>query len=223
PAALVGVPHRFALDVVTGGGFSNSVDFTVIGVTNIPNCSAGAAKPGGVAIDEQRNLAVVANTACGPGSIMRLNPAANFGSIVAAVPTGGTPTGVAVLPRLSSTLGVAVVTNNSSGTISILDLDKKAPAVSPDLTVGTNPTGVAINPQTNLAVIANTGSNSISAVDLTPLTASPAGTLTVLGPVGVDQQPLAVAIDPDRGSNGRGLAVVTALQLNGAAPPTGVL
>jgi DNA-binding beta-propeller fold protein YncE len=82
---------------------------------------------------------------------------------------------------------------------------------------------VAINQQTNLAVIANTGSNSVSAIDLTPLTATPVGTLTVLGPVGVDISPIAVAIDPDRGTNSRGLAVVSALQTNGASSPFGVL
>src|SRR5262249_38254465 len=159
-----------------------------------------------------RNLAVVTNTACAQVSLISLNPAGPFGTIVGSIPTGGTPTGVAIQPRLAATsLGVAVVTNNSSNSISILDLDQKKQAVT-DLTVGTNPTGVAIDQQTNLAVIANTGSNSISAVDLSPLVATPVGTLSVLGPVGVDQSPIAVAIDPDRGTSGRGLAVVTALQ-----------
>jgi DNA-binding beta-propeller fold protein YncE len=213
PPALVGVPHRYAVDVVTGSVFSNSVAFSVIGVTAIPDCSAGAAKPGGVAIDEQRNLAVVTNTACAQVSLISLNPAGAFGAIVGSIATGGTPTGVAIQPRLSATVGVAVVTNNSSNSVSILDLDQKKQLVT-DLTVGTQPTGVAINPQTNLAVIANTGSNSVSTIDLSPLVASPVGTLSVVGPVGVDQNPIAVAIDPDRGSNGRGLAVVSALQFN---------
>jgi DNA-binding beta-propeller fold protein YncE len=39
----------------------------------------------------------------------------------------------------------------------------------------------------------------------------------------VDQNPIAVAIDPDRGTNGRGLAVVTCLVLNGAAAPSGTI
>ena len=227
PKALLSAPHRFAVDVVTGNVFSNTVDFTVLESVNVPACGTVAtpiaAAPGGVAIDEQRNLAVVTNTACSQVSLISLDPANKFGQIVGTIPTGGTPTGVAVLPRVSTTaLGIAVVTNNASGSVSILDLDKQMQAVK-DLTVGTNPTGVAINQQTNLAVIANTGSNSISAIDLTPLTATPVGTLTVQGPVGVDQSPIAVAIDPDRGSNSRGLAVVSALQLNGASTPFGVL
>jgi DNA-binding beta-propeller fold protein YncE len=54
------------------------------------------------------------------------------------------------------------------------------------------------------------------------LTASPIGTLAP-ATVAVNQNPIAVAIDPDRGSNGRGLAVVTCLQLNGASAPFGSL
>jgi DNA-binding beta-propeller fold protein YncE len=217
PKAFLGAPHRFAVDVVTGNIFSNVVDYTVLEAVGVPACgTAGApiaAAPGGVAIDEQRNLAVVTNTACHQVSLLSLDPLNKFGQLVGSIQTGDTPTGVAVLPRLSATLGVAVVTNNASGTVSILDLDKQTQAAK-DVTVGSNPTGVAINQETNLAVIANTGSNSVSAIDLTPLTATPVGTLAVLGPVGVDQSPLAVAIDPDRGTNGRGLAVVSALQLS---------
>src|SRR5262249_42880397 len=136
PAPMVGVPHRYAVDVVAGTSFSNPVSLSVIGVTAIPACgTAGSpvpAAPGGIAIDEQRKLAVVTNTACAQVSLISLAPA-NFGSLVGAIPTGGTPTGVAVLPRLSATLGVAVVTNNSSNSISILDLDKRMQAVT-DLT-----------------------------------------------------------------------------------------
>src|SRR5207302_10083979 len=90
------------------------------------------------------------------------------------------------------------------------------------VTVGTGPSGVASDQETNLAVVANTSSNTVSTIDLTPLTASPIGTLTP-GTVAVDQNPIAVAIDPDRGTNGRGLAVVTCLQVSGASSPQGAL
>ena len=43
------------------------------------------------------------------------------------------------------------------------------------------------------------------------------------GTAAVDQNPIAVAIDPDRGTNGRGLAVVTCLQVSGASSPSGAL
>jgi DNA-binding beta-propeller fold protein YncE len=88
--------------------------------------------------------------------------------------------------------------------------------------VGTAPSGVAIDQETNLAVIANTGSNTVSTIDLTPLTATPVGALAPTS-VAVDQNPIAVAIDPDRGTNGRGLAVVTCLVLNGSSSPFGAL
>src|SRR5882672_6926138 len=230
PIGILTGPRHFALDVVNNLGIgSNVMDFTVVEEVPIPDCSGTAAAPGGVAIDELHNIALVTNTACHQVSVISLDPANNFGTVLKAIQTGGTPTVVAVLPRLTITgqaaggSGVAVVTNNSANTVTILDLASLAPVTGvTDIAVGTAPSGVAINPETNLAVIANTGSNSVSTLDLTPLTASPIGTLTP-ATIAVDQNPIAVAIDPDRGTNGRGLAVVTCLQLNGAAPPFGCL
>ena len=230
PIGILTGPRHFALDVVNNLGIgSNVMDFTVVEEVPIPACSGTAAAPGGVAIDELHNIALVTNTACHQVSAISLDPANNFGTVLKAIQTGGTPTGVAVLPRLAITgqsagaSGVAVVTNNSANTVTILDLASLAPVTGViDIAVGTAPSGVAINQETNLAVIANTGSNSVSTLDLTPLTASPIGTLSP-ATVAVNQSPIAVAIDPDRGTNGRGLAVVTTLQLNGASAPFGAL
>src|SRR6266481_6211883 len=230
PIGILTGPRHFALDVVNNLGIgSNVMDFTVVEEVPIPDCSGTAAAPGGVAIDELHNIALVTNTACHQVSVISLDPANNFGTVLKVIQTGGTPTDVAVLPRLTITgqaagaSGVAVVTNNSANTVTILDLASLAPMTGvTDIAVGTAPSGVAINPETNLAVIANTGSNSVSTLDLTPLTASPIGTLSP-ATVAVNQSPIAVAIDPDRGTNGRGLAVVTTLQLNGASTPFGAL
>jgi DNA-binding beta-propeller fold protein YncE len=230
PIGILTGPRHFALDVVNNLGIgSNVMDFTVVEEVPIPACSGTAAAPGGVAIDELHNIALVTNTGCHQVSAISLDPANNFGTVLKAIQTGGTPTGVAVLPRLVITgqaagaSGVAVVTNNSANTVTILDLASLAPVTGvTDIAVGTAPSGVAINPETNLAVIANTGSNSVSTLDLTPLTKSPIGSLAP-ATVAVNQNPIAVAIDPDRGTNGRGLAVVTTLQLNGASTPFGAL
>ena len=236
PGGTLGIldgPHHFALDVVTGGVASNVMDFTVLEEIPIPACSGTAtttaAAPGGVAIDELHNLALVTNTGCNVVSVISLDPAKNFGTILKPIPTGQGPTGVAVLPRLAvtgqpaGTSGVAVVTNNTAGTVSILDLVSLTQVTGvTDVTVGHNPSGVAINQETNLAVIANTGDGTVSTIDLSPLTASPIGKLTT-SLVAVDSNPIAVAIDPDRGTNGRGLAVVTCLQFNGASTPFGAL
>jgi DNA-binding beta-propeller fold protein YncE len=228
-------PRHFGLDVVTAGVGSNVVDFTVLEEVPIPACTSATsttptpAAPGGVAVDNVHNLALVTNTGCNQVSVISLNPGTNFGTILKAIPTGGTPTAVGILPGLTITgqpagsSGVAVVTNNSANTVSILDLASLAQVAGvTDVAVGTAPSGIAVDQETNLAVIANTGSNTVSTIDLTPLTASPIGKLSPLT-VAVDQNPIAVAIDPDRGTNGRGLAVVTSLVLTGAAAPVAAL
>jgi DNA-binding beta-propeller fold protein YncE len=226
PAALLTGPRRFGLDVfdTSNGAISNVTDLTVLESIPLGQCNVSGTMtnpaPGGVAIDDQRGLVLVTETACSQLAAVNLNSGASFGSM-SFMPTGASPTGVALLPSLTPTLGVAVVTNNAASTASIINLDTGAKVAS-DVSTGTQPTGVAINPETNLVVIANTGSNSVTTIDLTPLTASPVGTLTPVS-LAVDQSPIAVAIDPDRGSNGRGLAIVTALQLNGPLPATGVL
>jgi DNA-binding beta-propeller fold protein YncE len=124
---------------------------------------------------------------------------------------------VAVIPRF----GFAVVSNNTAGTASILNLDTNTQAAT-DVTVGTQPNGLAIDQENGIALVANTGSNTVSAINLTPLLATPAGTVTASS-VAVNQNPIAVAIDPDRGTNNRGVAVVTSLLLQGTAPPLGAL
>jgi len=93
------------------------------------------------------------------------------------------------------------------------------------VTVGTTPTGVAINEGTGAALVANTGSNTISEINLA-LLFPPSGTApTSLSAttISVDTSPIAIAIDPDRGTNSRGLAVVTALRLISGSSPIGVL
>src|SRR5262249_45999200 len=83
--------------------------------------------------------------------------------------------------------------------------------------------GVASHPLSGVAIVANTGSNSITAIDLTSISGS--NTTPTVNTLGIDQQPIAVAIDPNRAAcgtsasstGGVGVAVVTALQLGTAA------
>jgi DNA-binding beta-propeller fold protein YncE len=82
---------------------------------------------------------------------------------------------------------------------------------------------VAINDATGAAIVANFTSNTISEINLGLLFgSSPATSLTATSIGGV-QAPIAVAIDPDRGSNNQGLAVVTGLQLVNGSAPNGAL
>jgi DNA-binding beta-propeller fold protein YncE len=218
PGSFLTSPRRFALDVVNSTGVvSNSTDFSVIEAVPIPACSGTASAPGAVAIDPQRNIAVVTDSGCSDASIISLKPDSTFGTLTNRVATGAGPAAVAVISRL----GYAVVSNNTAGTVSVLNLDTNVQATA-DVTVGTSPNGVAIDQEDGIALVANTGSNTVSAVDLTPLLAFPAGTVTS-STVAVNQNPIAVAIDPDRGTNNRGEAVVTSLVLNGSGAPSGGL
>ena len=218
PSSFLAAPRRFALDVVNSTGVvSNSTDFSVIEAVPIPACSGTASAPGAVAIDEQRNIAVVADFGCSDASIISLKPDSTFGTLIHRIPTGATPAAVAVISRF----GLAVVSNNKPGTVSILNLDTNTPATT-DVTVGSNPNGLAIDQETGIALVANTGSNNVSAINLIPLLSVPAGTVTASS-IAVNQNPIAVAIDPDRGTNNRGEAVVTSLLLQGSSPPLGNL
>jgi DNA-binding beta-propeller fold protein YncE len=217
PASFLSLPHHYALEVVGNGSTSNPTDFIVIKAVDLSlACSSGPATPSSVAIAEQlangpfSPIAVVTNSGCNNLSIVDINPAsASFGTVQNTISIGKTPQGVAV----SSRLGMAVVANNGAGTASIVNLVTGKEAV-PDVSVGASPIGVAINEATAVALLANFGSNTVSQINLGLLTASsPATSLTASTISGV-QSPIAVAIDPDRGTNNQGLAVVTGLQLS---------
>jgi DNA-binding beta-propeller fold protein YncE len=224
---FLSVPHHFAVDVVNGSGVrSNVTDFFVIKSVNLTTaCSGGNPLPSSVAIADQlpgqafAPIAVVSNSGCNNVSVIDVDPqSATFGTIKSSIATGGDPQGVAVSPRF----GLAVVANNTDGTASVLDLITGTQKVAA-VTVGSTPTGVAINEGTGAALVANTGSNTVSEIDLASLfTSTPATSLTAIT-IAVDTSPIAVAIDPDRGTNNRGLAVVSALQLVSGSSPIGVL
>ena len=247
---FLSMPHRFAVDAVTGSHVqSNATDLIVVKSVDLlaqphPACSSGTttqnAQPSSVAIGDQLGrqpfhpIAVVTNSGCNSVSVIDIAPQlpvydtsgnftgftanAQFGMVLNTVPTGSAPQGIALSPRF----GLAVVANNSAGTASIIDIVNFKQAVT-DVTVGTSPTGVAINEGTGAALIANTASNTVSQINLTPLLASTPATSLTSTSISIDQGPIAVAIDPDRGTNSRGLAVVTALQLISGSAPIGVL
>jgi DNA-binding beta-propeller fold protein YncE len=218
------------VDVLTGANVqSNATDFFVIKAVDLTGaCSGGNPQPGSVAIADQlpgqgfAPIAVVTNTGCNNVSVVDINPgSATFGQPVGnPIDTGTGPQGIAVSPRF----GLAVVANNTSGTASILDLATRTQKVGA-VTVGTTPTGVAVNEGTGAALVANTGSNTISEINLALLfpTSGTAPTSLSATTISVDTSPIAIAIDPDRGTNSRGLAVVTALRLISGSSPIGVL
>ncbi len=187
PAALLAGPKRYVVDVLNPGGpQSNVLELAVVQAVNLvgaggSSCTAPA--PVAVAIDQQRDLAVVTNSGCNSASVVDLNS----GTITATVSVGGQPSGVAISPRL----GLAVVSNSGAGNVSLIDLTAAPPSVKSTVPVGNQPLGVAVNEATGTALVANVASASLSIVNL-----SSAG---VTGTVALDRVPEAVAIDPVRG------------------------
>jgi DNA-binding beta-propeller fold protein YncE len=212
---------------------SNVTDFTVIQSVDMSQvCPGTNSQPAGVAIADQlakgpfSPIAAVTVSGCNSVSIIDINPAnATFGKILGSpIGVGTTPMGIAI----SQHRGLAVVTNNGSSNATIIDLKTNPPAPVPSVSpvsTGTSPAGVAINEATDAAIIANTGSNTITLINLGLLFPSSGTAPTSIAPISLGgiQQPLAVAIDPDRGTNNQGIAVVSALSLSNGSSATGSL
>jgi DNA-binding beta-propeller fold protein YncE len=243
PKSFLSAPHKYALDVLTTDSstgltaHSNATDFYVVQAVDMSkictdsNGNPTNTQPASVAIADQlangpfSPIAVVSSSGCNTISVIDLNPSsATFGQLIGnPVSVGTTPQGIAISQRY----GLAVVANNGSSNASVIDLTANPPAQKvPAVSTGTNPAGVAVNDATGAAIVANTGSNTITMINL-GLLFPPSGTTppTTLTPtsIGGIQQPIAVAIDPDRGTNNQGIAVVTALQLVSGAAPQGAL
>jgi len=241
-ASVFTVAHDFALDVVAGGVASNSIDLHAVGVLNLtPVCAPTATfpqGPEGVAIDDSLHIAFVTNYACNSVSLITINPqgfvksdktVVPYGSVLTTVTVGNNPLGVAVIPRL----GYAVVANSGdtpNGTASIIDYNHyntpDTAAVVPitttsgttttttnSVTVGLAPRGVAIDQDRALALVANSGSNTLSSIDLTVLLPGAVTTTTPTATtVALSGPPTAIAISPDQA-----LAAVTNLQNTGTS------
>ncbi len=210
PATMLTGARHYALDVQNpGSGVSNVTPFLVIQSISVGNA------PVGVAVDTDRDLAIVTNSGSGSVSLVALTPstpvgmnqvaAGAVGTIGAPISVGTNPLGVAVLPRL----GLALVANNGSNNATLVDVTQTyAPQTTPICSAGgscTGPTGVAINPDTANAVITNAGilndtaapsSISLGVIAPATTTAAPAFAASSINN-DVDQNPIAVAIDPE--------------------------
>ncbi len=226
--------HDFALDVVTGAGNSNTQDLIAVSILPLNSLCTSAVMPEAVAIDEIANVAVVTNYGCNnivflsTDSTNAHNYGVPYGGLLATVNVGNHPIGVDVIPRL----GYAVVANNGDSSASIVQYGGTpftakqlaftsatctSGVATTNLCVGVSPVGVAIDQDRALALVANTGGNSLSAIDLTPLLLATPGTPAVQ-PVAVSGPPFAIAVDPNRA-----VAVVTNIQNAGTTSVTGGL
>ena len=106
---------------------------------------------------------------------------------LAQLQVGANPLGVAVDPGL----GVAVVVNNSSSSVSLVDLP--AGRVTGTLPVGKNPLDATVNPANHRAYVINSGDNSVTEIDLV-------GSKVVRTVNGVGSRPLSVQFHPESGT-----------------------
>jgi DNA-binding beta-propeller fold protein YncE len=200
PGSMLGGARRYFVEVNNGGSAVTNVAYLTV-VQSVPVGHT----PVGVAVDTDRDLAVATNSAGGSVSLISLAaPAPEFpeslgpvGVVGLPVTVGTLPEGIAVLPRE----GVAVVANNGSNNATVVDLTGvKIPVtvtICPNSTC-TNPTGVAMNQDSGIAVVTSTNSSAsgnpgtngtvsfVFNLNGTPSAAS----------LSVDQNPIAAAVDP---------------------------
>jgi DNA-binding beta-propeller fold protein YncE len=242
-ASRLANPHTFALDVVSGSEGSNVQNVYAVGVVDLSKTCSNADMPEGVAYDYIRNVAVVTNFGCNSMSIINMdasnvhNYGVPYGAVMSTVTVGTNPLGVDVIPRL----GYAVVANNADGSASLINIaNPLAPqqlsftsascttssgtTSSTNICVGIAPSGVAIAQDRALALVANTGGNSVSAIDLTPLLQTNSADcpsskcVPAMQLVATSGPPTAIAVDPNRDE-----AVVTNIQNTGTTSATGGL
>ncbi len=203
PANMLAQPRRYIVQVQNPSLAASNV----AGLTVIESVAVGSA-PVGVAVDTDRDLAYVTNSGDGTLSLVSLaspSPALSpqslgtGGTVIGApITVGTTPAGVAAISRF----GMAIVVNNGSNDASVVNVAAGIPVPAPILVTlcaaCTAPAGIAINQDTGVGAIADTNpstsSSSTGDVSLLTLPATPSSTTST---VAVDQDPVALATDPN--------------------------
>jgi len=191
PASMLQVARRYSVTVQNPGpNVSNTTELTVVQPVVVGNL------PSSVAVDPDRDIAVVTNNGDGTVSLVDLTSGTTLPQSPLTV--GQHPIGVAVLPRLA----LAAVANNASSDVTVVDENGINPPQTVPLCAGcTGPTGVAIEQDLATAIVAASGPDpgcstvtsgcEVSFVNLLT-TGSSAGTS-----VQVNQSPVSVATDPN--------------------------
>ena len=195
PASMLGSARRYMMDVLNADGTVSNVEaFAVIQPIVV------GSKPVGVAVDTDRDMAVVTNSGDNTADLVALSPqtptsngqtAGSVGVIGSPIPVGSAPEGVAVIPRLS----LAVVANNGNNSATIVDETGQASPKTVTLCGGCqSPVGVAMNSDTGAAAITlqqPEGTIVDGVVNFVSVSSATSG-----GSVRVDQGPTGVATDP---------------------------
>jgi YVTN family beta-propeller protein len=199
PASMLTTARRFAVDVEAAGNVSNVAGLTVIQAVPV------GSSPVGVAVDTDRDMAVVTNSGDGTVSLVALTPSTptgQFGTPAGAVGTIGSPIAVGTTPSgvaVSGRLGLAAVANNGSNNVSVVDeTEVNIPATVALCSGCTGPVGVAVDEDTATAAVTSTNASTgnpiapgnLSFVDMVSSPPEESESATV------DQNPVAVAIQP---------------------------
>jgi DNA-binding beta-propeller fold protein YncE len=203
PASMLEAARRYVVQVQNGAGgaVSNVTDLSIVQPIAVGNL------PIGVAVDTDRDSAVVTNSGDGTVSLISLTPISsespeslgNTGIIGSPFLVGTTPEGVAVIPRL----GLAVVANNGSNDATVVDVTGQPGAAVParvDICANSScsgSTGVAVNQDSAVAAVTSTnptGPVSTGTVSFFDLSTTSTAAAT---PLSVDHDPVAVAVDPN--------------------------
>jgi YVTN family beta-propeller protein len=110
-----------------------------------------------IAISDDDALLVVANTL--NGTVSLINVAGDANAKLTEIQVGEEPRSVAITPDKK----FAYVTNQASGTVSVIDLSSQAKVT--DIPVGVEPYGIALTPDAARAYVANSASNTVSVID----------------------------------------------------------
>jgi YVTN family beta-propeller protein len=217
PANMLSIARRYAVTVENPGQTptTNAADLAVIQAIPVGNI------PVGVAVDTDRDVAVVTNSADNDVSVVALTPTTlvpggpiwPIGPIESPISVGTDPLGVAVLPRTGS----AVVANFESNNASIVDVSginatgaNPASIAVPLCSACYGPTGVGMNQDSGIAVLTNSTSTTYTGNYYTSFinvsTDSNSSNLIV------DQLPTAVATDPNLSTSG--VAAIVSSQTN---------
>jgi len=181
PTTYLGAPGRYSVDVLnpTSTVPSNVNTFTVMQAISV------GSSPRGIALDRERNLAVVTNSGSKTVSVINTSSL----SISGTLNVGTSPQGVG----LSSIAGRAAVANTDDDSVSVIDLDNIAVATTVSVAPSSGsakPIGLAVHPGSGRVIVADSNSSQVSFFDI-----SSPGTPSTLT---VDAGPEAVAIDPTR-------------------------
>jgi DNA-binding beta-propeller fold protein YncE len=191
PASLLQTARRYSVRVQNPGpNVSNTTELAVVQPVIVGNA------PSSVAVDPDRDIAVVTNNADGTVSLVDIADGTTLPQSPLTVGQG--PIGVAVLPRLA----LAVVANNTSSDITVVDENGINPPQTVSLCPGcTGPTGVGIEPDLGTAIVAASGPDPQCSTVTSGCAVTFVNLLTTGSSQGasvsVNQSPVSVATDPN--------------------------